>query len=221
MDQNEVIQKRYNRVAKVYDWMDVIIRDKWRKSVYDGMKGNLLEVGVGTGKNIPFYPKDAFVTGIDFSSNMLAKAKERLEKYPANVRLLLMDAQNMEFEDNTFDGVITTCVFCSVPDPIKGLKEIRRVIKPNGIVRMLEHMRSDQPVMGKMMDVINPLVVNVVGANINRDTMHNLELAGFTLKHEHQILGSMYRLLTLDPNKKVSIFQRTFVVRSLSGLYRR
>jgi len=202
MDQTEVIRKRYNRVANVYDWMDVVIRDKWRKEVYEGMKGDVLEVGVGTGKNIPFYPLDAFVTGIDFSTNMLDRAKERLQKYPdKHARLLLMDAQNMEFEDNTFDGVITTCVFCSVPDPIKELKEIRRVVKPNGTVRMLEHMRSDQVMMGKMMDVINPLVVNVVGANINRDTMHNLEIAGFTVKHEHQIIGSMYRLLTLDPNK--------------------
>ncbi|MFT9487721.1 MAG: class I SAM-dependent methyltransferase [Tepidibacillus sp.] len=201
MDRTEIIRRRYNRVAYVYDWMDLIIRDKWREEVFRGLTGHILEVGVGTGRNIPFYPKDGFVTEIDFSPNMLEKAKERLKKYRVNAKLLLMDAQQMEFEDNSFDAVVTTCVFCSVPDPIKGLKEIRRVVKPNGTIRMLEHMRSDQPMMGKMMDMINPLVVGMIGANINRDTMKNLELAGFKLKNEHRILGSMYRLITLDPNK--------------------
>ena len=66
---------------------------------------------------------------------------------------------------------------------------------------MLEHMRSDQPMMGKMMDVINPLVVGVVGANINRDTMNNLQQAGFVVKDEYLIKGSMYRMLKLSPNK--------------------
>lgn len=201
MSRNEVIKQRYNRISTVYDWMDVIIRDKWRKEVYKGLTGNILEVGVGTGNNIPFYPAEGTVTGIDFSERMLEKAKEKLKKHKSNATLRLMDAQHMEFDDNTFDAVVTTCVFCSVPDPIAGLKEIRRVVKPGGVIRMLEHMRSDQPLMGKMMDVVNPLVVGIVGANINRDTMENLKHVGLTVEDEHLIMGSMYRLITLDPNK--------------------
>ena len=201
MNRTEIIKKRYNRVASVYDWMDIVIRDKWRKAIYEGLKGNILEVGVGTGRNIPFYPVGTYVTGIDFSENMLAKAKMRLNKFNANAQLLLMDAQEMDFPDNHFDAVVTTCVFCSVPDPIKGLSEIRRVVKPNGEIRMLEHMRSDQPIMGKMMDVINPLVVGIIGANINRNTINNLKQVGFIVKDEYQIMGSMYRMLKLSPNK--------------------
>lgn len=201
MDRTDIIRKRYNRVASVYDWMDVVIRDKWRRAIYDGLKGEVLEVGVGTGRNIPFYPKETHVTGVDFSENMLDKAKQRLKEFRGNAKLLLMDAQHMDFPDNHFDAVVTTCVFCSVPNPIQGLSEIRRVVKPDGEIRMLEHMRSDQIIMGKMMDMINPLVVGIIGANINRDTMDNLRQTGFVVKDEYQIMGSMYRMLKLSPNK--------------------
>lgn len=201
MDRTAIIRKRYNRNAYVYDYMDIVIRDKWRKQIYEGLKGEVLEVGVGTGRNIPYYPEDAHITGIDFSENMLARAKKRLKEYNPNAKLLLMDAQQMDFPDNHFDAVVTTCVFCTVPDPIKGLSEIRRVIKQTGEIRMLEHMRSDQPMMGKMMDLINPLVVGAIGTNINRDTMNNLKQAGFIVKEEYRIMGSMYRMLKLSPNK--------------------
>jgi ubiquinone/menaquinone biosynthesis C-methylase UbiE len=90
-----------------------------------------------------------------------------------------MDVQALTFADNTFDTVITSCVFCSVPDPIKGLKEIRRVCKNGGKIIMLEHMRSDKKVTGKFMDLINFIPLHIWGANINRRTIGNLEKAGF------------------------------------------
>ena len=90
-----------------------------------------------------------------------------------------MDAQQMAFPDNTFDTVVTSCVFCSVPDPLAGLREIRRVCKPQGRVVMLEHVRSGHPFIGPLMDVLNPIPLTIYGANINRNTVHNLRLAGF------------------------------------------
>lgn len=201
MNRTDIIRKRYNRNAYVYDYMDIIIRDKWRKQIYEGLTGEILEVGVGTGRNIPFYPANAHITGIDFSENMLERAIKRLKEYKANAKLILMDAQEMDFPNNSFDAVVTTCVFCTVPDPLKGFSEIKRVIKPNGEIRMLEHMRSDQPIMGKMMDMINPLVVGAIGTNINRDTMNIIKEAGLVVKDEYRIMGSMYRMLKLSPNK--------------------
>jgi ubiquinone/menaquinone biosynthesis C-methylase UbiE len=156
-------------------------------------KGKILEIGVGTGKNIQYYPEDSEVTAIDFSEKMLGKAREKAEKLGKNVDLRLMDAQQLEFPDETFDTVITTCVFCSVPDPIKGLKEIRRVCKKDGQIIMLEHVRSKKPGVGIMMDLLNPLVVRVVGANINRDTIANLNTAGLKVEIEKDLMSDIVK----------------------------
>lgn len=144
------------------------------------LHGDVLEVGVGTGKNIQYYPNNINVTAIDFSEKMLEKAREKSEKYNKKVKLIRMDAQNMEFPDNKFDCVFTTCVFCSVPDPVKGLKEIKRVCKIDGKIIMIEHERSENKVIGLMMDLFNPITLNLYGANINRRTVDNIKKAGFT-----------------------------------------
>lgn len=85
----------------------------------------------------------------------------------------------MSFADDTFDTVVTSCVFCSVPDPVEGLKEIRRVCKPNGKIVMLEHMRSQHRLVGKVMDAVNFIPLHTWGANINRKTLENIVKAGF------------------------------------------
>ncbi len=180
---NEKIQNRYNRISKVYEFlekpMDSMSMGKWNKELFKRIEGKeVLEVGVGTGKNLLMYPENLNITGIDFSNKMLEIAKDKV-KDKKNIKLIEMDAQAMEFEDNTFDTVITSCVFCSVPDPVSGLKEIRRVCKANGKIIMLEHMRSNNKVAGKFMDIVNFIPLNIWGANINRETMDNLIKAGF------------------------------------------
>ncbi|MFP4367127.1 MAG: class I SAM-dependent methyltransferase [Bacteroidales bacterium] len=175
------IKNRYNRIAQVYDileWPMEMMVSGWRERLMSGAQGKVLEVGVGTGKNIPYYPDDADVTGIDFSEKMIEKAKKKSNERD-NVKVLLMDAEKMLFEDNLFDTVITSCVFCSVPDPVRGLEEIRRVCKSGGKILMLEHVRSDKKIVGKMMDVINTIPLHIYGANINRRTYDNLLKAGF------------------------------------------
>lgn len=182
-NENEKIKQRYNRVSRVYDWlekpMEAMTSNEWRDRMMDQIEGReVLEVGVGTGKNLPHYPENLEVTGIDFSEKMLEKARAKAVGL-AQIELIEMDAQAMTFPDNTFDTVLTSCVFCSVPDPVAGLKEIRRVCKKGGKIIMLEHMRSQQPIVGKFMDVVNFLPLHVWGANINRRTIENLHQAGF------------------------------------------
>lgn len=178
------IRNRYNRVAKVYDLlegpMEKMALGKWRKSVFEDLKGKVLEIGVGTGKNIEYYHDDIEVTAIDFSPNMLGKAKKRAKELNKQVDCKEMDAQEMDFSDNTFDYVVATCVFCSVPDPVKGFQEIRRVLKSGGKVILIEHVKSERRVVGLLMDLINPLTVNLYGANINRKTEENIKVSGFT-----------------------------------------
>ena len=181
-ENTEKIRNRYNRIAGIYDWLEAPMEHmfrKWRKEIMKYVHGDVLEVGVGTGKNLSYYPRHVKVTAIDFSPRMVKKAQSQAEKLDIAITVLQMDAQNMDFEDNHFDTVVTSCVFCSVPDPVQGLKEIRRVCKPGGIVVMLEHVRSKKPVLGSLMDVVDPLPVRLYGAHINRQTVANLRKAGF------------------------------------------
>lgn len=180
---SEKIRKRYNRASKFYDIleapMEMMSLKGWRISLMKELNGKVLEVGVGTGKNIEYYPNGINITAIDFSERMLEKAREKAEKFNKKVTLMQMDAQDMKFSDNTFDTIFTTCVYCSVPDPIQGLKEMRRVCKPNGKIIMIEHVRSEKKVLGLIMDILNPIVVNTYGANINRRTVENIYKSGF------------------------------------------
>ncbi|MFT9493444.1 class I SAM-dependent methyltransferase [Anaerosolibacter sp.] len=185
MDQHtEIIRRRYDRVSAIYDVlespMELMALKKWRLEVMKELKGKVLEVGVGTGKNIEYYPDGLDITAIDFSEKMLAKAREKAGKLGKKVDLRHMDVQKLEFPDQTFDTIFTTCVFCSVPDSVKGLQEMGRVCKSGGKIIMIEHVRSEQAVLGLVMDVFNPLVVNLYGANINRRTVENVYKAGFT-----------------------------------------
>lgn len=181
----EKIMRRYDRISFIYDVfeapMELMALKQWRKDLMTELNGKVLEVGVGTGKNIEYYPDGIHITGIDFSQGMLSRARQRAEKLGKQIELLQMDAQSMDFADNTFDTVFTTCVFCSVPDPVAGLKEIRRVCKESGKIILIEHVRSEKKLLGFLMDILNPVVVNLYGANINRRTVQNVQAAGFTV----------------------------------------
>lgn len=196
-NRTEKIKKRYNRISSVFGIMDRMIRSSWRKDLLGTLKGNILEVGVGTGSNLPYYPSNVHVTGIDFSPKMLSKAINT----KSNIKLREMDVQQMDFPDNTFDVIVSTCVFCSVPDPVMGFKEMRRVLMPEGKIVMLEHMRSENPVVGKMLDLVNPITVRMIGANVNRKTIENIEKARLTVEQESYLMTSIMRKLVLSPNK--------------------
>lgn len=193
----EKIKKRYNRAAKIFDLTETMMEKgkmgQWRAMIWKEARGKVLEVGVGTGKNIQYYPDHVEVVAIDFSEKMLERAKKKAVKLGKTVDLRLMDAQQLEFSDETFDTVITTCVFCSVPDAIKGLKEIHRVCKKDGQIIMLEHVRSKNPILGTVMDVLNPIVVRIVGANINRNTVENLKRAGLTVDVEKDLMADIVK----------------------------
>lgn len=199
---NEKIRSRYDRVSGVYDLfeqpMEMMALRRYRNEIMKELKGQVLEVGIGTGKNIPYYPDDIDITAIDFSSKMLERARIKADNFSKEVNIVLMDAQKMDFLDNSFDCVFTTCVFCSVPDPVQGLKEIRRVCKPDGKIIMIEHVRSEKKVIGAFMDIINPVVVNLYGANINRRTINNIKTAGFINVEEINLMGDIVKKIVIN-----------------------
>lgn len=198
-DMTEVIRRRYDRTSIFYDWMDRMISPELRKKALSRASGKVLEVGVGTGNNFPYYPPGCEVTAIDFSPGMLDRARKKLHLARAPIKLLEMDAQAMDFPDNTFDTVVATCVFCSVPDPVKGLAEVKRVCKPDGKIILLEHVRSESPVIGWLMDVLNPISLHLIGSNINRRTVQNVISAGIQLQKVENLRGKIVKLIVGTP----------------------
>jgi len=185
MSTDNKIAKRYNRIAGIYDMMEAPMENmfsKWRKKILKDASGKTLEVGIGTGKNIPYYHDDIELTGIDFSPKMVEMASKKA-KNSENVKILEMDAEEMVFSNDCFDTVVTSCVFCSVPHPVEGLREIRRVCKNGGKILMLEHVRSHKKIIGGLMDMFNFIPLHLYGANINRHTYENLLKAGFNPQH--------------------------------------
>ncbi|MEK9165061.1 MAG: class I SAM-dependent methyltransferase, partial [Chloroflexota bacterium] len=165
-------RERYQRLSRFYDLMEGLAESRyrpWREKLWKLVNGSrVLEVGVGTGKNMPYWPKDAQVTGIDLTPGMLERAKRRAKELRLTATLRLGDAQALDFADASFDTAVAAFVFCSVPDPVLGLRELKRVVRPGGQVLLLEHMRSANSILGAAMDAINPLVVRMMGANVHR-----------------------------------------------------
>jgi len=200
----EVTRQRYNRIARIYDQMEAGTERRafqgWRRLLWSRVGGTrILEIGVGTGKNIPYYPSGVQVTAIDLSERMLEYAQKHAQELGVQIDLRLMDAQHLEFPNGYFDTVVATFVYCSVPDPVLGLSEISRVSRAGGDIWLLEHMRVDRPFIGTLMDILNPLVVRVMGANINRRTVENVRSAGLHILGVENLMGDLVRLIHAQP----------------------
>lgn len=195
-----IVRNRYQRISSFYDLMEILPERRyisWREQLWSLVKGpEVLEVGVGTGKNIAFFPDGVKVTGVDLTQGMLEQARNRAAILKRDATLLLGDAQSLEFPDAVFDTVIATFVFCSVADPVQGLREVSRVVKPGGQVLLLEHVRSAKPILGELMDFLNPALVRVTGANINRRTVDNVRGAGLSIDHVENLgVGDIYKMI--------------------------
>jgi phosphatidylethanolamine/phosphatidyl-N-methylethanolamine N-methyltransferase len=195
-----IISKRYDRIAPVFDLLEApmegLFFKPWRERLWEKVSGHhILEVGVGTGKNFDYYPKDARITAVDFSQKMLDQAEQLREKNKLQIDLTLMDVQSLSYADNSFDTVISSFVFCSVPSPMKGLKELYRVCKPGGQVLLLEHVLSSKPIIAGVMNLFNPVVVCLVGANINRNTVKNVKACAFSTVRIDENSGDILKLI--------------------------
>ncbi len=190
---------RYDRIAAIYDFIEAPMERgsfaRWRRRLWAEVKGpRVLEVGVGTGKNFAYYPKDVSITAVDFSPRMFEKARRRAEREGVRVDLRVMDVQHLDFPDDSFDSTVASFVFCSVPDPIKGLRELGRVTKPAGSIYLLEHVRPSG-FLGNVADILNPLVVRMQGANINRYTVENVIKAGLTIERVEDLWHGIVKLI--------------------------
>ena len=202
--ETDAVRRRYDRGAARYDFltwpMEVMAMDLYRARLIGKVKGpRVLEVGVGTGRNLPLYRDDVHVDAIDLSPRMLERACRRSPRH--NVELALMDVQALAWPAGSFDTVVATCVFCSVPDPVKGLAELRRVLRPGGQALFLEHVRPGTPWLARVFDWLDP-VVSRSGPHINRRTMDNIRNAGFAVEREDNLMSDVLKLVVARPSSR-------------------
>jgi len=194
---------KYNKISAIYNLMEWPLEffffARWRKEALSGLNGRVLDVGIGTGKNMKYYPLGCSVTGIDNSEGMLEKARKSAEDMK-NVTLLLMDAGHLEFPDKSFDYVVTTFVLCSIPDPLTALKEMRRVLKPSGEMINLEHAHSSNRFLAWFEDFVNPVLIFLMGFHENRRTAEIIGKAGFTIEDvENLAFRDVFRKIRAKP----------------------
>lgn len=197
-------QARYNRASRYYDlaeaWMERVFVQDLRRKQWQKVKGKrVLEIGVGTGKNIPYYPPGSRVSAVDISPGMLRGARRRAEKRGDQVDLIVADAEHLPFRDGAFDTSVATFVFCSVPNAVRGLREAARVTKQGGAVVLLEHVRSANRLVGKLMDWLNPVAVRLTGANINRNTVANVVSSGLDTEKLETLGLGIVKLIEAKP----------------------
>jgi phosphatidylethanolamine/phosphatidyl-N-methylethanolamine N-methyltransferase len=178
------VERAYELYAPVYDFIFNWIFAPGREAAirYLAMKRGetILEVGIGTGLNLPLYPASCRLTGIDLSQEMLDKAVERAQKLAMpNVVLKVMDATSMDFADNEFDKAVATYTISAVPDPVAVLREMRRVVKPGGTLVILNHFRSERRLSGHLEDLVAPVCTRL-GWKSNLAMMPLLEQVGLT-----------------------------------------
>ena len=155
-----------------------------RKQLICRARGKVLEIGAGSGVNFPFYKEGLEVHAVEPNIHMQKLAQTKLKSSALAVKLYQASAENLPFEDNTFDTVVATLVFCTIPDPLKALKEIKRVSKPGASILLFEHIRmSEKPFLAKLQDILTPGWKQVCdGCHLNREPIELLQQAGFQVK---------------------------------------
>lgn len=164
---------------------------RWRSWLVSGARGRTLDLGCGTGRNLPLLPRGTVAVGLDPSWHTLRRARRRAP----GAALVVGSAEALPFRDGAFDTVLSGLAFCSVPDAGKGLREVRRVLRPDGRLRMLEHVRSTRPGKARVQDFIQPWWTALSGGcHPNRETERSVAESGFEIETEgRRAQGEMRR----------------------------
>ena len=196
---------KYQRLARLYDLLDLPFEYRryqpLRREMWQGLSGDILDAGVGTGRNMAFYPRGAHVTGIDLSPAMLAHAKVRKEKFAADVNLMEADIMDTGLEDDDVDAVVATFLFCvlDADQQMPALRELGRLCRNSGEIRILEYAISENPVRRAVMALWAPWVKAVYGAGFDRRTEDYVADAGLELVESRYLLSDIIKLLVVRP----------------------
>ena len=184
LSQREISQK-YDRFARWYDWVEGIPEllgvNRLRYRMLQRASGTVLEVAIGTGKNLPYYPAGCRIIGADASKEMLAIAQRRASRLPLDIPFLLADAEALPFPDEIFDTVVSSLSTCTFPDPVAALKEMARVCRPEGKLLLLEHGRSDREWLARFQDRTAERHAKQLGCHWNRKSLDLVRRAGLKI----------------------------------------
>lgn len=193
-------RRRYQRIAPVYDAIDLAeltFKRALRPRLFEGLGGRILDAGVGTGRNMPFYPRDARVTGLDISAGMLARAARRAGSLGIAVDLVEGDILRTGFADAEFDAVVATFLFGTLPDEWQrpALAELARILKPSGEIRLLDHVYSRRALWQVYMKLWLPWERLVYNGGFDRRTDAYAPAAGLRIVRDELVFKDMVRLL--------------------------
>ncbi len=197
------ILERYQRIAPLYDLLDLPFEygryRRIRPRLFNGLSGRILDAGVGTGRNAPFYPRGTNIVGIDLSPAMLVRAGRRRSQSVAPIELRQMDVTSLEFPPASFDAAVATFLFCALPDDqqVPALRELRRVVRPGGAIRLLEYVRPRSPLRRLSAAMWEPWVAWAYGAEFDRNTAAHVPEADLELLDAHFVVDDLMQLLTV------------------------
>lgn len=176
---------KWNRAAAGYESLASRATERrwggFKRDFFAGMQGRVLFLAAGTGLDFQFFPPGRCIAALDVSERMLERARDRAADYDGTIELHQMDVGRLAFADASFDQVYTSCTFCSVSDPLGGLRELRRVLAPGGELRMFEHTGSRWFPFSLMLTACTPLS-RLVGPEMNRPTVETVRRAGFEVR---------------------------------------
>ncbi|MEO9191848.1 MAG: class I SAM-dependent methyltransferase [Acetobacteraceae bacterium] len=193
--------ERYQRIARFYDLLDAPFETRrysaLRPLLFARLSGRILDAGVGTGRNLPFYPRGAQVLGIDLSPAMLARAEGRRGQSPAHVELREMDVTRLAFPDGSFDAAVSSFLFCVLPDAqqVGALLELRRVVRPGGTIRLLEYVRPSGTLRRIVTGLWAPWIAWAYGASFDRDTERHVGAAGLEIVDARFVVDDLVKLI--------------------------
>jgi ubiquinone/menaquinone biosynthesis C-methylase UbiE len=182
-------QSKWERMSRTYDWTTWADARRFgaaKRDLFSGMQGRCLMVATGTGSDFQYFPPNLAITAIDISPGMLARAQKRAAEHKGQLQVEVADVQELPYENGTFDTVATSCTFCSVPNPLRGLRELHRCLKPGGRLLMFEHVRSRIGPVAILQDFMT-VVTGHFGPAMNRDTVGNVLRAGFQLHRDTNV----------------------------------
>lgn len=191
------VAPRYDRGIRLTEW--ALFKDGRRWAAAQ-TRGETLEIGIGTGRNLPYYPAEVRLTGIDVSPAMLELARERAQQLNRSVELRVGDAQALDFPDASFDTVVSTLSLCTIPDPAQAVREATRVLRPGGRLILLEHVRSPLLPVRLVQRLLEPVTVRLEHDHLLREPLEYVEAAGLMVEQlERSRLGLVERLVARKP----------------------
>jgi ubiquinone/menaquinone biosynthesis C-methylase UbiE len=197
------ISEKYDRFARWYDLVegvpDVLGVRKLRRRLLRHASGNVLEVAVGTGKNLTYYPPGCRIIAVDVSREMLDIAQKHATNLSLDVSFLLADAEALPFSDKSFETVVSSLTTCTFPNPVAALQEMARVCKIEGRVLLLEHGRSDREWLGRWQDRREDSFAKQLGCHWNGKPLELVRKAGLKINNSRRVFFGVFHTIDAEP----------------------